>query len=269
MINPVSIVIPVRIDSLEREANLRCVLSHLLQFPFVHIDMIETDSRQRFYYPAHNRIRYRFIPDNENVFYRTHFLNLLLINAEYPIVGVWDTDIIVLQTQLTEAIEMIENGNIMSFPYDGEFRLLDREESALIRNGNEVLSSSSGVSLMKRPSVGGAFLVDKEKYLLAGGENEGFYGWGPEDAERVRRMEILGYPIGRVKGPCYHLYHPRIVETGINHEERFIRNQRALLDTCNKTKEELTSLIGNHIGSFSYMKKWTCPLFYNHQKNFV
>lgn len=259
MINPVSIVIPVRIDSVEREENLRYVLSYLLQLPFVHIDVIETDNRQRFHYSAHNRIRYRFIPDDETVFYRTHFLNLLLINAEYPIVGVWDTDIIVQQTQLTEAIEMIENGNVMSFPYDGEFRLLNNEDSILIRNGSEVLSLSSGISLMKRPSVGGAFLVNKERYLLAGGENEGFYGWGPEDVERVKRMEILEHPIGRVKGPCYHLYHPRIVETGINHEKRSTQNQRALLDTCNKTKEELTSSIKNYLGVFSYIKKWTMP----------
>ena len=110
---------------------------------------------------------------------------------------------------------------------------------------------------MRRPSVGGAFLVDKEKYLLAGGENEGFYGWGPEDIERVKRLEILGHFIGRVKGPCYHLYHPRVAETGVNHGERTIQNQKVLLDTCNKTKEELTSSIKNHIGVFSYMKSWT------------
>ena len=37
--------------------------------------------------------------------------------------------------------------------------------------------------------------------------NEHFYGWGPEDAERVRRMEILGYPVGvNTEGPLYHLW---------------------------------------------------------------
>ena len=256
MINPVSIVIPIRIDSVEREENLRCVLFNLLQFPFIHIDIIEADSKQRFHYPAHDRIRYQFIQNDESVFYRTHFLNILLINAEYPIVGVWDTDIIIQQKQLTESIEIIEKGYAMSFPYNGEFRLLNKEESESIRNESKVLSPLSGTLLMNRPSVGGAFLVNKNKYLLAGGENEGFYGWGPEDIERVKRMEILGHPIGRVKGPCYHLYHPRILETGINHEKRAIHNQKVLLNTCNKTKEELTLLISNHTGIFSYIDKW-------------
>ena len=44
-------------------------------------------------------------------------------------------------------------------------------------------------------------------YVQAGGENEHFYGWGPEDLERVKRMEILGYSVTRIKGDLYHLYH--------------------------------------------------------------
>lgn len=257
---PISIIIPIRIESTERKENLQCVLLHLLQFPFVHIDIIEADKEQHFHYPTHKRIRYQFIQDNENVFYRTYYLNRLLKNSEHSIVGIWDTDILVLEEQLTEAIRLIEKGYIMSFPYNGDFRLLDNNKSTSIRNGVLKLAPTSENRLNGRPSVGGAFLVNKEKYLLAGGENEGFYGWGPEDIERVKRMEILGHPIGRVKGPCYHLYHPRILETGINHEKRAIHNQKVLLNTCNKTKEELTLLISNHTGIFSYMDKWNDKL---------
>lgn len=254
--NPVSIVIPLRIESIEREENLRCVLSYLLQLPFVYIDIIEADKEQRFYFPVHERVRYRFILDNEAVFYRTYFLNILLIHTEYPIVGIWDTDIIISKEQLIEAIKNIEKGYIMSFPYDGEFRLLNNEESILVKNRVEALTPSSGISLMKRPSVGGAFLVNKEEYLLVGGENESFYGWGPEDIERVKRLEILEYPIARAKGCCYHLSHPRIPETGVNKEKILTHNRKMLLNTCNKTKEELALLIKNHAGIFSYMNKW-------------
>ena len=57
-------------------------------------------------------------------------------------------------------------------------------------------------------SCGGAFFVNRSVYVQAGGENEHFYGWGPEDLERVKRMEILGYSVTRIKGDLYHLYHP-------------------------------------------------------------
>ncbi|MFK2316233.1 hypothetical protein ACIXP9_07595 [Bacteroides fragilis] len=45
-----------------------------------------------------------------------------------------------------------------------------------------------GHRLIGRPSVGGAFLVNKTKYLETGGENEGFYGW----ARRCRESKKTG-----------------------------------------------------------------------------
>jgi predicted glycosyltransferase involved in capsule biosynthesis len=60
--------------------------------------------------------------------------------------------------------------------------------------------------------VGGAFMVNRRRYIEAGMENEHFYGWGPEDRERYIRWYKLGYKVGRIKGPLYHLYHTR----GIN-----------------------------------------------------
>jgi predicted glycosyltransferase involved in capsule biosynthesis len=53
-------------------------------------------------------------------------------------------------------------------------------------------------------SKGGAFLADRNKYLEAGGENENFLGWGPEDFERVKRMEILHQTVHFAKGPLFH-----------------------------------------------------------------
>lgn len=256
--NPVSIVIPVRIESREREENLRCVVSHLLQLPFVHVDILEADQERRLTDISHERICYCFIADNENVFYRTRYLNVLLKNAEYSIVGVWDTDILVSPEQLIKAIEFIRQGYVFCFPYNGEFRLLNSHESDLVRSDSKNLKESAGSLLMKRPSVGGAFLVNKEKYLSAGGENEGFYGWGPEDIERVKRLEILEYPIARTEGPCYHLFHPR-QSSGreTNEEKRMIYNKKVLLDICKRTKEELEFAIRNRTDGFSYMDRWS------------
>lgn len=57
--------------------------------------------------------------------------------------------------------------------------------------------------------VGEAFLVHKDYYMEAGGENEHFYGWGMEDMERVKRIEILGLPVSRASGSIYHMFHYR------------------------------------------------------------
>lgn len=246
MIN-ISIVIPLRIDSLEREANLQCVLQHLLRIECVYIELLEADVKRRFFFPTNNRIRYRFIYDEEPVFYRTRYLNLLLRNARYPIVGVWDADVIIPEKQLLQAINIVYKGYVMCFPYDGDFRFLNAEESKAVRNDMEILGKNQGARLLGRPSVGGAFVVNRDQYLAVGGENEGFYGWGPEDAERVKRMEILELPVARVNGSLYHLYHRQTPDVGINDEKRRQYNQKVLLHICRMDRLELSKYIEKYM----------------------
>lgn len=252
---PISIVIPVRIESQERENNLRCTIEYLLQSVFVHIDILEADKEQQFYFAPHKRIRYRFIKDYESVFYRTRYLNLLLKDALYPIVGIWDADVLIPEEQLIAAAEYIRKGCIMSFPYDGDFRFLAQDESKAVRDNIKILQQLQGKPLFKRPSEGGAFLVNRTKYLEVGGENEGFYGWGPEDVERVKRMEILELPVARVQGSLYHLYHIRKSDTRVDNSAKSQYNQKVLLNTCKMSKSELKYALKNCIGIFSYLTK--------------
>lgn len=124
--------------------------------------------------------------DEEPVFYRTHYLNELLREAQHSIVGIWDADVLIPEAQLIAAVWHVLGGCVLCFPYNGKFRFLEKERSNVIRKDMDELQAGEGYCLLGRPSVGGAFLVNKTKYLEAGGENEGFYGWGPEDAERVK-----------------------------------------------------------------------------------
>lgn len=235
----ISIVIPLRVDSKERLDNLHFILSLLLQEPFVDVDILEADVEQRFHLLHHDeRVRYDFVEDSDPVFHRTRYLNQLLLAARHPIVGVWDTDVIISSAQLTAAVEQVRLGSVMSFPYDGRFIFLNEKESLAVREDVSVLGKME-ISYGGRPSMGGAFLVDRDKYLEAGGENERFYGWGPEDAERVKRLEILELPVSRVEGPLFHLHHPRGMNSGFDYGERDKQNLQALLDTCRMTKTEL------------------------------
>ena len=75
----VSIVIPLRVDNPERAENLRFILSLLLQQTEVSVDILEADTEQRFYLSETcERVRYRFVKDDDPVFYRTRYLNILL-----------------------------------------------------------------------------------------------------------------------------------------------------------------------------------------------
>ena len=172
---------------------------------------------------------------------------MLLKEASSDIVGIWDTDIALGKGQIQDAIAQIKSGKaVMSFPYDGRFFMLPEEQTEEFAKGGSFESLQKVVSsslLIGYHSVGGAFLVNRRQYLQAGGENEHFYGWGPEDAERVKRMEILGLPVYRAKGPLFHLYHPRKENSWYGSEELELQNREELLKVCSMTREELQSYI--------------------------
>jgi len=85
--------------------------------------------------------------------------------------------------------------------------------------------------------------VNKERYLTAGGENENFYGWGPEDTERRERISNLRLKISRVAGCSYHLHHPRGVNSYFSSRERAIESLREYFKICRMDQHELEEYI--------------------------
>lgn len=233
-----TIVIPLRLDSRERENNLDMILEQLSGLRNIKIIILEADS-QSFYRLKKNytNVTYLFVKDEDPVFYRTHYINKLLSEANTRIVGVWDTDVIIPEPQIREAVSMIEKGEAaMCFPYDGHFCMLSPDCNFQNKTFLTVLNHS----------VGGAFLVNKDVYLSVGGENENFYGWGCEDLERVKRMRILELPIRRTKGSLYHLYHPKGRNSGFREVQLEMNNRSEFLSICKMTKQEL----------LQYIKSW-------------
>jgi hypothetical protein len=93
-------------------------------------------------------------------------------------------------------------------------------------------------------SVGGAFIFDTEKYLQAGGENEFFLGWGPEDIERVKRMEILySQPVYRDRGCAFHLWHPRYINSRYADRQYELNGKKEYLKICRMQADELRNYI--------------------------
>ncbi|WP_352422610.1 galactosyltransferase-related protein [Proteiniphilum sp.] len=252
-----TIVIPVRIDSMERKDNLDTVLSYLLTNTHAAIIVLEADSKQQYMYTeCDERVKCLFIEDIDPIFHRTRYLNDLLRMSETDIVGVWDTDVILDTRQIRDAVNIVNNGVTLCYPYDGTFIFLDSEQRDKVRKDiTSFLEDNTRQDIealkMGRPSVGGVFIVNKLRYLEAGGENENFYGWGPEDVERLKRMEILQEFVQRVQGPVFHLHHPRGVNSTFGHDERDVHNVRELIKVCSMNKSELLG----YVSSWAWTKK--------------
>ena len=190
-----------------------------------------------------------FVRDAFPVFHRTKYLNQLMQEAEGAIVGIWDTDVLLPKEQILEAVDAIRKGNaVMSFPYDGRFYMLPQEDSMLLKkremNMEECCQKIYEYVLAHGPnSVGGAFLVNKNVYIKYGGENQHFYGWGPEDAERCKRMEILGLPIYRAQGPLLHLFHPRMQNSWFGNQRLEYANRMEFIRVAGMTRSQLLQYI--------------------------
>ena len=254
-----TIVIPVRIDSPERKENLDSVVSFFLQNTCATIIVMEADKQQQYFFAGNNdntlqetnfkeRIQTIFVEDEDPVFYRTRYINQLLKISPTNTVGIWDADVLIPLPQIIEAIKNIAIGVTLCSPYDGRCIMLSEKGSINARTDvPRFLDKQEKVEYTptSRPAVGGAFLVNRDRYVACGGENEHFYGWGPEDAERIKRMEILEESVTRIKGVLFHLFHPIGANSGLKGNKRDVENLVALMETCKRNTEELKEYISS------------------------
>lgn len=245
----ITFVIPLRIDSFERERNLDLILEQIVSLPKVDIVILEADKQSLYRVKKdYANVTYWYIEDRNPIFHRTKYLNLLLAKAKGAITCIWDTDVVIPTEQILCAIEIVRAGKaVMSFPYDGHFYMLSAEDSAAYCKEPMVNMLSENLEKFDlnhgHYSVGGAFIVNRKVYMEVGGENEYIIGWGPEDAERVNRMEILGLPVFRTQGSLFHLYHPRNENSRPANFVQELKNRKEFLKVCSMTKEELLEYI--------------------------
>ncbi len=238
--------IPVRIDSKERKENLLAVIGYLAAIQ-CHIIVLEADALPHVSETGcMNNVEYRFIEDTNTIFHRTHYINDILHMAQTEIVAIWDTDVLVDYSQIFEALLLIQQGATISYPYDGRFVMLSEQLSEQTRRklDFEYLRNLRMKSFLGRKLCGGAYIVHKQRYLLCGGENERFTGWGPEDAERLHRVIILGHKACHISdGELFHLYHPRGKNSNYQSKEDARRMREEFINICSMSPDELKSYI--------------------------
>lgn len=237
-----TIGIPVRIDSKERKANLSAVVKHLSALR-CRIIVLEADTHSNAKDIGYTEnVEYVFVEDTNTVFHRTRYINQMLLMAQTETVAIWDTDVLVDYRQILESLQMISHGVTIAYPYDGRFVMLSKELSIQTREklDFDYLRNLRMKSFLGRKLCGGAYIVHKKRYLQCGGENERFTGWGPEDAERLHRVRILGHKACHISsGGLFHLYHPRGNNSGYQSKEDARRMREEFIKVCCMSPTEL------------------------------
>ena len=238
-------VFPVRIDCEERLTNLRTVLRHFegLGCRMIVLEADAVSALGDEVWP--DVVEYIFVEDASKIFHRTRYINELLRMAETKVAAVLDTDVLVDYAQIDEAVRLILEGCTLAYPYNGQFAILSEQMSVQMRKklDLEYLCHMKLCYYFGRRVFGGAYLVNCQQYLRCGGENERFVGWGPEDAERMHRIKILGYKVAWTQsGQLYHLYHPRGNSVYRSKEDaKFMRDE--FIKICCMSLDELKSYI--------------------------
>ena len=245
----VSFVFPASIDSPERSRNLDMAIASIMKHFDSPVSVLEAGVKQR-YFPKTNslQLQYQFVEDHQRGFNHTRYLNRLYETVTTPIMVLMDTDAIVSPDQLIDTVEQIRQGKaVMGLPYDGSAYFVTEELANDYRQSQELETLENAKKHLRlmngRIAVGIAIVVDTEKYLHAGGENEFFTDWGPEDLERVKRMEILyPKPVYRYPGYVFHLWHPR-GNSQYNDPQKEIRFKQEYLKICSMRQKELKTYI--------------------------
>ena len=243
VLEQLTIIIPFRAESKERTENLQAVLRWIAAWGCTII-VLEAD-KQATLTPSllqewASQAQYVFIKDKSKVFHRTHYINVLLRKATTPLVGVWDSDIIVTKRAVEEScFTVLDHQHTIAYPYNGRFIMHAQESSSLFRSQRNLsVFCHEQHPCLGRPSCGGAFIVHRNSYLSIGGENEGFRGWGPEDAERLHRSQILGWKTYWTSlDPLHHLYHPQ--QNNRTQEDSLLFMREEFIRICSLRKDKL------------------------------
>lgn len=249
--------IPVRINSDYRLRNLLTMLKfYSQQVGKAKYILLEADTEQRIKeLPDIRALRHIFVKDTNPIFHRTHYINQMLRETDTLVAAVWDTDAIAPMPQLMEAYRAVLQGkSTMVYPYDGRYwNVGDYFTRLFHKNLNIKLLtdfSQPRMLICGYYSMGGAFLVNVKDYQQFGWENEHFVGWGPEDAERYRRMELLGEKPIRIPGSLFHLYHSRGVNSGDYDKQLAFQTKKEYCHICAMYPDELR----RYVDSWEWIK---------------
>lgn len=242
-------IIPLRIDHEDRLINANITLNYLTKHFDTNIILLEDGEKshyKEFNVENDTNIKYIFIENKEEIFYRTKYLNIMLKQVKTPVVVNYDIDILLPLESYIIAQHMIINENydvIYPFSNPPGVYYIDQKYKDLIKPNydlkcydkiKEIINkvqiqysndenkknekndeNDEKKEVFNEAGLGFCIFFNTNTYLLFGGENEEFYGWGPEDQERAYRFFCMNAKINseiekknqfKVYYPEKHLY---------------------------------------------------------------
>lgn len=232
-------MLPVFYDHSDRKENLDLCIEILKRNFHTDIYVFEQGEENKFDYV---KVDLYYFNSYNGVFHRTKMLNDMAANTDKAILFNWDVDVFIAPLQIYETAYKIRKGADMVYPYEWAFARFPRSWYEKLKHYQDIGivgdTKFNGMNTSDAISVGGAVAYSRKSYIQAGGENEKFISFGPEDVERMLRFDKLGFKLERTYGTLYHLQH--FVGDNSNSKHKHFHSNNKELDVIRSlTKNEL------------------------------
>jgi cellulose synthase/poly-beta-1,6-N-acetylglucosamine synthase-like glycosyltransferase len=218
LLDDVSFIIPVRVDTADRLANVKALCRQLVTTYSAKIVIgCEAPDSLQALLPAEVEIIH--IDGNpDHPFHMTRVVNEIARQVTTPIRVHLDTDSLLPPAQLLEAVRILRAKEAdMVFPFSFAIGVPQIERNKFSA-GYLQLDLVDTPRLMVGVPTGLCQVWDAESFTRAGTENEFMIGWAPEDTERVIRLKKLGMRTQRVNGPIFHMDHETVAGRDVRSE---------------------------------------------------
>ena len=262
--NKLSVVIPVKIDTVDRLKNIQIVLSYFKEnFKDFELIVVEQDASSRLEQIVNSFGFKHVFRRNENCFHKTWNFNYGIALAKNDFILAYDCDVIFKpEAIMTSLRRLVNKETSFIFPYNSymleikkdmfkEKDFISREiinSLPTINHLNKNILNGENIAIlygeMTYDCTGGAFMFSKEEFLKCGGYNPNIISYGCEDNEIEVRVKILGNKIERNSSfNAYHLQHERSTDS---HYNNFFDSNLAEFDKIQgMNSDELWSYVNN------------------------
>ena len=258
-------IIPIRIESADRMRNVITTIAFLLENFETNIIVKEVDSRSIFQEEAMPilkdicdvpvNVHHIFEESHEPLFHRQRVLNEMIMEAKTEIVVNYDCDVILpIESYVLAYTGIVEGIYDIVYPYGaGLFQkkvaATDITVSKFLETGDYTFLDA--VSEESTSDFGWAQFFSRKVYIDGGMENENFKAYAPEDKERYFRFVKLGYKIGRLGKPVYHLEHARGENSWFTNP-----HMESNMGEWNKIKQMSRKQLKEYYSQQDYLKKY-------------
>jgi hypothetical protein len=243
--NDCTFLIPYMKDSNDRSFNLHIILRYLNNIMKTNIIIVEQNKKHYTTneFNLYNNLNIQhLIYENSGNFHKTKLYNIGLSKINTEITVCLDSDVMIPKEQLLQAKNCLLNGMDYVFPFSENYieisKILTKSRNDFLASFNfgqyllnvkeyqktydTVSSKERHPGLIRGCPPGGCLFVKTKVYVSIGMENEEFFGYAPEDAERKHRLNIFGYKTQTIPGHLYHLDHSIVHRRVSNNVGRYL-----------------------------------------------